>query len=49
MSGVPDYWKSFENFMVQGGDCDDIAIAYATLLQDNGYLPYVMVYGGPNT
>jgi len=42
-----DFWQSFkithENPSKEG-DCDDIAIAAAALLQDNGFPPYVLFY-----
>lgn len=45
--GEEDYWASFKQTNLQKiGDCDDGAIAAASLLYDDGFPPYFLVLKG---
>lgn len=48
--GKEDYWASFnESFYQRLGDCDDGAIAAASLLYDNGFPPYFLSLNGKDS
>jgi len=45
--GERDYWASFKESYSKGfGDCDDGAIAAASLLYDDGFPPYFLLLNG---
>ena len=45
--GRDDFWSSFRNsYEKGGGDCEDYAIAYASLLSDDAYPPVILVMEG---
>jgi predicted transglutaminase-like cysteine proteinase len=48
--GKDDYWASFrESYIQRLGDCDDGAMAAASLLYDNGFPPYFLTLNGKDS